>query len=148
MLSSRDDDLLAYASGFRASFGSIRLTALTSALSRLLSASDAVATAVQGHDHVGLLEANARSDALIGEINGLTAELTEDEREQLDEVGVTELCAQLASRARRNAFLIEQAWAVDAALTRLLASLGRINPDGFNAGYAAAPSPTYVDRQA
>jgi hypothetical protein len=149
MLSPNDDgDLARYGAGYRASIGSIRLTALTAALARLIAASDEVADALKRHDHPALIESNARTDALVGEVNSLTASLTEEEKGQLDQVGVTALCARLGASARRNAYLIEQAWAVDAALMRLLASIGRVNADGSAGGYGTPPSPTYVDRQA
>ena len=148
MFLADDRDFDAYGANYRAGIGSIRLTALTAALGRLIGASDAVADAVRRHDHAGLLVSNDRTEALVGEVQSLTSALTEDERDQLGELGVTELCSRLASGARRNAYLIEQAWAVDAALMRLLASIGRINPDGSPAGYGTPPSPTYVDRQA
>jgi hypothetical protein len=66
----------------------------------------------------------------------------------LGEFGVPGLCARLADGARRNAYLIEQAWAVDAALMRLLLGLGRVGADGTVGGYSVPPGPTYVDRGA
>jgi hypothetical protein len=44
--------------------------------------------------------------------------------------------------------LIEQAWAVDAALMRLLLGLGKVGSDGSVGGYSSNPGPSYVDRQA
>jgi len=63
-------------------------------------------------------------------------------------VGIPGLSERLAAGSRRNAYLIEQAWAVDAALMRLLLGLGKVGADGAFGGYASNPGPTYVDRQA
>jgi hypothetical protein len=133
---------------FRASFASPELSQLTTALTRLVAASDGVADAVTRHDRIALIRRNEEADALVEEVNRLTAALTAEDRELLGEVGVTALCERLAVGARRNAYLIEQAWAVDAALMRLLLGLGKVGPDGLVGGYAANPGPTYVDRQA
>jgi hypothetical protein len=66
----------------------------------------------------------------------------------LADAGVPALVARLSAGARRNAFLIEQAWAVDAALIRLLMGVGRIGPDGTVGGYSANPGPACVNRDA
>jgi hypothetical protein len=67
---------------------------------------------------------------------------------ELPAYGIPALCERLAAGARRNAYLIEQAWAVDAALMRLLLGLGKVGSDGTIGRYAASSGPTYVDRQA
>jgi len=59
----------------------------------------------------------------------------------LGDVGVPALCERLAASARRNAYLIEQAWAVDAALIRLLMGLAGLAPDGTVGGYSANRAP-------
>jgi hypothetical protein len=133
---------------FRASFASPELSALTTALTGLVAASDGVADAVTRHDRIALTRCNEEADALVDEVNRLTAALTAEDKKLLGEAGVTALCERLAAGARRNAYLIEQAWAVDAALMRLLLGLGRVGPDGAVGGYAANPGPSYVDRQA
>lgn len=148
MFAPGDIDLSGNSVSFRASFASPELTALASALTRLVKSSDAVADAVTRHDRIALNRCNEEADALVDEVNRLTTALTAQDRELLGEVGITALCERLAVGARRNAYLIEQAWAVDAALMRLLLGLGRVGADGTVGGYAANPGPTCVDRQA
>jgi len=148
MLAPGDVELAGNAASFRASFASPELTELTSVLARLVAASDGVADAVTRHDRIALDRCNERADALVDQVNHLPASLTAEDRELLGEVGVTALCERLAVGARRNAYLIEQAWAVDAALMRLLLGLGKVGPDGTVGGYGANPGPSYVDRQA
>ncbi len=148
MFAPGDREFADSAVGYRVSFGSPELIALTTALSRLVSASDGVAEAVTRHDRLALVKSNEQADALVDEVNRLAATLTDDDRAMLAEFGVPALCERLAAGARRNAHLIEQAWAVDAALMRLLLGLGKIGADGTVGGYAVAPGPTYVDRGA
>jgi hypothetical protein len=94
------------------------------------------------------MRCNEQAEPLVDEVNRLTATLTEEDRAVLGETGVTALCERLAAGMRRNARLIEHAWAVDAALMRLLLGLGRVGADGAVGSYSANPGPTYVDRGA
>lgn len=148
MLAPGDTEFAGNAVGFRVSFGSTELTALASALNRLVAASDGVADAVTRHDRIGLIKCNEQAEAILGEINRLGAALTPEDRTLLGETGIAALCQRLAEGAQRNAYLIEQAWAVDAALMRLLLGLGRVGADGTVGGYSTSPGPSYVDRQA
>ena len=148
MIAPGEREFAGNAVDYRASFGSPELSALTNALSRLVAASDGVAEAVTHHDRLALTRCNEQAEALVDEVNNLAAGLTAEDRSILGEVGVTDLCDQLAAGARRNAYLIEQAWAVDAALMRLLLGLGKVGADGTVGGYAANPGPSYVDREA
>ena len=148
MLAPGGHEFSGYAPGYRVELGSPELSALTSALTTLAGISDEVTLAVQRHDRLALTSRNEQAEALVEEVNRLTAALTDDDRAMLVDVGVPALCERLAAGARRNAYLIEQAWAVDAALIRLLMGLGRIGPDGTVGGYSANPGPAYVDRQA
>ena len=148
MFAPGDVEFAGNATSLRASFASPELAQLTAALTELVAASDGVTDAVTRHDRIALGRCNEQADALVGDVNRLAAALTAEDRELLDDVGVTALCDRLAAGARRNAYLIEQAWAVDAALMRLLLGLGKVGPDGPVGGYAANPGPTYVDRQA
>jgi hypothetical protein len=128
--------------------GSPELTALTSALTSLAEASDAVTAAVQLHDRVALEHANLRAEHLVGEVNSRAAALTPRDRAVIASTGIAGVCERLAVSGRRNAYLIEQAWAVDAALMRLLVGIGKSGPDGAAGAYGEPPTPTYVDRQA
>ena len=148
MLTPGDREFAGSAVLDRDSFGSPELSALTLALSRLAAASDGVADAVTRHDRLALVSCTEESDTLVEEVGRLNAVLSDEERAMLPRVGVPELCSRLAAGARRNAYLIEQAWATDAALMRLLLGLGRVGADGNLSGYSANPGPTYVDRGA
>jgi len=125
-----------------------RLVALASTLARLIAASDGVTVALTHHDRPALELANAIAESLVAEVRELAASLTDDDRADLDAAGIVELRRRLAVAARRNAYLIERAWASDAALMRLLLGLGRITAEGNLGNYAENPGPTYVDRGA
>ena len=148
MFAQGDLTLAGNAVDFRAAFGTPALSALTAALGRLVAASDGVAEAVRRHDRLELIRCNEQADALVGEVNRLNSALTDEDRALLGVGGVSALCERLAACARRNALLIEQAWAVDAALMRLLLGLGKVGSDGSVGGYSSNPGPSYVDRQA
>jgi hypothetical protein len=148
MVTPGEREFAGNAADHRADYGSTELSALTTALGRLVVASDGVADAVTRHDRLGLIKCNEQAESLVDEVNRLTSALDPHDKALFGEVGVTTLCERLAKGARRNAYLIEQAWAVDAALMRLLLGIGRVGADGKVGGYAAAPGPTYVDRQA
>ena len=136
------------AAAYQVAPGSPALSALTSALSALVTISDEVTLAVQNHDRLALISRNERAEGLIEEVNRIGGTLTDAERSMLADAGVPALVARLSAGARRNAFLIEQAWAVDAALIRLLMGVGRIGPDGTVGGYSANPGPACVNRDA
>jgi hypothetical protein len=148
MLAPGDTEFAGNAASFRASFASPELSELTTALISLVAASDGVADAVTRHDRTALTTCNEQAEALVERVNVLTAALTAEDKALLGDFGVPALCQRLAGCARRNAYLIEQAWAVDAALMRLLLGLGRAGADGAVGGYAAPAGPTYVDRGA
>ena len=148
MLAPGERRLAGYDPADGAGPGSPELSALAGALSRLAEASDGVADAVVRHDRLALLSCTERAEALVDEVGRINAALSDQERALLPGIGVPELCERLAAGARRNAYLIEQAWATDAALMRLLLGLGRVGSDGSLSGYSANPGPTYVDRGA
>jgi hypothetical protein len=141
-------ELARYAVGYGVGLDSPELTALTSALTTLAEISDDVTAAVQRHDRPALEKANERAERLVGEVNRLAAALTQADRALIGETGIAALCQRLAAAARRNAYLIEQAWAVDAALMRLLVGVGTTGAEGTVSGYGSQPGPTYVDREA
>jgi hypothetical protein len=129
-------------------FGAPGPAALRAALTGLLAASDRVSDAVRRHDRLALEAANASADALVVEVGLLAASLTPADRPILTEFGIPAACERLAAGSRRNALLIEQAWAVDAALMRLMLGAGRAGADGSAAGYGPTPGPTWLDREA
>lgn len=148
MFAPGDGDLTGTAAEYRPGLGSPELSALATALTRLVATSESVSDAVTRHDRIALLVANDQADYLVDEVNRLAAGLSDADRVELPAYGIPVLCERLAAGARRNAYLIEQAWAVDAALMRLLLGLGKVGSDGTVGGYAASSGPTYVDRQA
>jgi hypothetical protein len=146
MLAPGDSELARFAAGYRPAPASPQLSALAAALSTLAGISDEVTLAVQRHDRLALDAANARSDELMSEVNRLSASLSAEDRAIIGETAIGALCERLALGARRNAYLIEQAWAVDAALMRMLVGIGKVGPDGT--GYGDMPAQQFVDRQA
>ena len=131
-----------YAPGHAGALGSPQFAALADALAGLADVSDAVAQAVQHHDRPALDAANARAEELLAAIAGLNPLLTEQDRLLIDGDMIAGLAERLAGGARRNAYLIEQAWAVDAALMRLIMGVGK------EGAYGEPATPAYVDRQA
>lgn len=134
--------------GFRPTDWSDVSTALVDALSGLAASTDAMTIAVERHDLDGLLVATDRAEVLIRKVNEISAGLTEADRPWLDASGILALRDRLDVAGRRNAHLIERAWALDAATMRLLASLGRPAPDVPLHSYAPPSAPAYLDWQA
>ena len=133
------------AAGFAGPPGAV---ALAAALGDLLVACRDVTDAVTRHDRAALEAANARSESILAEVGRLTSDLTSVDRPFLAELGVPGTCEALAATSRRNAFLIEQAWSIDAALMRELISAGTAAAAATTPGYGSAPGPTYVNRGA
>ena len=122
--------------------------ALAEHLGELADAADSLTSAVEGHDLAGLEAANERAEALALRIGDLSAGLSEIDRVRVDNRRVRALRERIDTATRRNAYLIERAWAVDAATMRLLASLGRPSPDVALDTYVQPSAPAYFDRQA
>ena len=139
---------VAHGAGFGSTEASQELPALVDALTRLIAISDGVMDAVTRHDRLALVAGNEQAEALVAQVNLLSASFAAGDRPLLEAAGVPALCERLATGSRRNAYLIEQAWAVDAALMRLLLGLGKVGVDGAVGGYSSNPGPTYVDREA
>ena len=131
-----------YAPGYAQGAGSPQFGALTAALAALAEVSDSVAVAVRSHDRAALEEANARAEELLARIAELGPTITEQDRLLIDSDTLSGLAERIASGARRNAYLIERAWATDAALMRLMMGVGK------EGAYGEQPAAAYVDRQA
>ena len=131
-----------------------RATALTSALDALVDATDALTVAVERHDLVALVAASDRAEVLTIRVDSIAAELGPIDRIELDAARIAQLTERLAVGARRNAYLIERAWALDAATMRMLVGLGQERLDALpgerpGSGYMAAMAPAlYLDREA
>jgi hypothetical protein len=133
--------------------GGSRASALAAALEDLADASDTLTIAVERHDLAGLLAASDRADRLTTRVAGLAAALEPADRTQLDGARIAGLRERLSISARRNAYLIERAWALDAATMRLLAGLGQGGADASPDRPMAAYQPTagavlHLDREA
>jgi hypothetical protein len=130
-----------------------RAAALAAALEDLADASDTLTIAVERHDLPGLIAASDRAERLTERVGGLAATLDPADRTQLDGPRIAGLRERLGISARRNAYLIERAWALDAATMRLLAGLGHggadASPDRPMAAYHPAPGAVlHLDREA
>src|ERR1035437_3317655 len=111
MFAAGEREFAGYAEGYRASFGSTDLSALTTALGRLAEATDGMADAVTRRDRLALARSNEQAEALVDDVNRLAAALTDEDRALLGPAGIPALCERLSTAARRNAYLIEHAWA-------------------------------------
>ena len=118
-------------------------------LHELADASDALGDALMRHDHAALVAANERTDALTAALAVRAESLTPPERAELAGPLLAPLFDRIRAAARRNAVLIEQAWALDAATLRLLAGVGRAQAgDGQLGAYRSPAASGYVDLQA
>jgi hypothetical protein len=130
-----------------------RATALTSALDALVDATDALTVAVERHDLVGLVAASDRAEVLTIRVDSIAAQLGPIDRIELDATRIAQLTERLAVGARRNAYLIERAWALDAATMRMLVGLGQERAgalgDRPGSGYLSSVAPTiYLNLEA
>jgi hypothetical protein len=117
-------------------------------LADLADATDSMTSAVERHDLARLVATNERAEALAARIGELSGSLTDADRTRLDHGRMRALCERIDTAVRRNACLIERAWALDAATMRLLAGLGRVATDTPLHPYAQPSTPGYLDRQA
>ena len=139
--------------GSSAAPGGSRSAALAGALEALADASDNLTIAVERHDLPALIAASDRAETLTDRVAGLVAGLDAVDRMDLDGARIAGLRERLAISARRNAYLIERAWALDAATMRLLAGLGQggadASPDRPMAAYQpASGAALHLDREA
>ncbi len=121
---------------------------LLAALAELADASEAMTRAVQRRDLDALAASCRQAQDLTDRVEALSGDLGAFEPGDGQAGRLRTLRDRLATVARRNALLIEQAWALDAATMRLIVGFGRA-PDAGAAGfYASIPSSAWVDRQA
>jgi hypothetical protein len=123
--------------------------AIVRSLEDLVSVSDGLAQAVIRRDLAAMEAHVAREDELRLQLAALGGGLSSGELATLPSGRIRALVERMRAAARRNAMLIERAWAVDAATLRLLGGIGReLAGDGVS-GYAPTPSEAaYVDREA
>jgi hypothetical protein len=131
-----------------------RPAALIATLDALVGATDALTIAVERHDLSALMAASDQAEKLTSRVDTIAAELDSSDRVELDTSRIAELRDRLAVGARRNAYLIERAWALDASTMRLLAGVGQDTSDGLlsersaNGYLPIAASAMYLDREA
>jgi len=119
---------------------------LDATLAELADAVDAIAAAVGSHDLAGLELANARAATLQATLAAHIAALGEADRARPPRQPAG-LVTRLRAGVRRNALLIERAWSIDAATTRLLLSLGRTPDEPLSVAYVPVQLPT-IERRA
>jgi hypothetical protein len=116
-------------------------------LEALAEAGDALTAALVAHDLAGVTSATRAAEALVGSLDHVEA----DPARRADRKAFAALAARIGASARRNALLLESAWATDAEVLRLLATAA-MEQDGGNSSYAipvpgAAPA-GWLDRSA
>lgn len=126
-------------------------------LGQLADACDELTGAVERHELAALVGATERAERLAADVGRLEGALDEADRRLLDGDRVRALGDRLSATARRNAFLIERAWALDAATMRLLLGIAGGQPAAADgtvpasgpAAYTHASRPAaWLDRQA
>lgn len=148
----------------------------TALLEDLAAAGEALTNAIVHHDLDAIVAATKRAEDLVNRLSAHDAERTPGRRRRgaASEVGIVAnadpvdhdsghdetidpdvlaLGARIGATARRNAMLLEHAWATDAALLRLLATAARTEAQqSIGVGYAPpsqAPVPAgWLDRSA
>ncbi len=139
----------------------------TAVLEALAAAGEALTDAIVHHDFDAIVAATKRAEELVGHLNRrdaaraetrrrrVAASLVDDDPAEPQALGddVIELGTRIAITARRNAMLLEHAWATDAALLRLLATAAHTEAQqNAGMGYAQrSPEPVpagWLDRSA
>jgi len=113
---------------------------LNAMLREVGAALDTIAAAVIAHDRDRLDAANTHANDLLAVIaaRGSAPDASTVPTRPDGEAAAT-LVRGLRTAVRRNAMLIERAWAMDAATTRLLLSLGRGPADTPAGAYSRLP---------
>jgi hypothetical protein len=124
----------------------------TTLLAALADASDALTAAVVRHDHQAIVAATHDAEELVEQLSRLENSPHPDARPRPADVFL--LAARIGAAARRNALLLETAWATDAAILRLLATAAKAESERASGDYGATASvdPTqpsaWLDRSA
>jgi hypothetical protein len=117
-------------------------------LEALAEVGDALTAALIAHDLGGVTSATRSAEALVGRLDVVEGD---PGARHVDRTSLAALAARIGASARRNALLLESAWATDAEVLRLLATAA-MEQDGGNSSYAipvpgAAPA-GWLDRSA
>lgn len=119
---------------------------LDATLAELADVIDSIGVAVRSHDLAAIEAANERATALQTALAARIAAPGDADRVR-PSGRLVGLLDRLRSGVRRNALLIEHAWAIDAATTRLLLSLGRSPAEPLVGAYVPIPVAT-IERRA
>ncbi len=106
-------------------------------LAALADASDDLTAAIVHHDREAIVAATRDAETLVEQLSRLEASPDTDARPRPADADVILLAARIEAAARRNARLLEAAWATDAAILRLLASAARAETERASGDYAA-----------
>ena len=116
----------------------------------LAAAGEALTYAIVAHDLDAIVAATrdaellmarlAREDAAVSRVAAGHSPEEFDDLRQPPDPAVLLLGARIGAIARRNALLLEQAWATDAALLRVLATAARAEMDAARGSGYAQPS--------
>jgi hypothetical protein len=117
-------------------------------LEALAEAGDALTDALMAHDLAAVTAATRSAETLVGRLDAVEAD---PGVRHLDGETFAALAARIGAGARRNALLLESAWATDAEILRLLATAA-MEQDSASATYttpAAGTTPAgWLDRSA
>jgi hypothetical protein len=104
-------------------------------LTALADASDALTAAIVHHDREAIVAATRDAEEIVERLSRLEGSPDPDARPRTADVVL--LAARIEAAARRNALLLEAAWATDAAILRLLATTAREESDRASGDYGA-----------
>jgi hypothetical protein len=105
-------------------------------LEALAEAGERLTVAIVRRDHDAIVTETHAAEDLVGRLASLDADDS-----PAPVLTVTVLAARIGAAARRNAVLLERAWATDAAMLRLLAMAARGDAEPGTAGAYAHTSP-------
>ena len=116
-------------------------------LEALAEAGDALTAALVAHDLAGVTSATRAAEALVGRLDLVEADPA---ARHADRASFAALAARIGAGARRNAVLLEAAWATDAEILRLLAAAAMEQDAGASAyGPGTSSEPAgWLDRSA
>lgn len=118
---------------------------VASLLEALAEAGDALTDALVAHDLAAITAATRDAEALVGRLDRVEAEPA---GRHANRRAFADLAARIGASARRNALLLESAWATDAEILRLLATTALAQDD---ASYGPPPGTApagWLDRSA
>lgn len=114
-------------------------------LAALAETSDALTVAIVAHDREAIVAATRDAERLVEQLSSLEGSLDPDAHRTQFDADLLLLAARIEATARRNALLLERAWATEAAVLRLLAAAAKAESDAASAGYGAGAAATATD---